>query len=256
VHIIDSAIYCFTADGVMHTGWYTEGSSKYYFGEDGKAVTGWQTIDGKGYYFNSVGIALTGWQTLATLKYYFDAEGVKQLGWQTIDGNLYHFDETTGVMSVNTNIDGYEIGADGIATKLSEVQKRADVILSSIGTGADDIYNYVRSNNKYKYMETTRTLAQIESVGWSFFADYAMDNRFVVCYYFAAITDVLFKQAGYETRIVYGTGRGTGDHYWNQVLINGVWTNYDTCNGYANVTDDYLKDQNYTWTQFVYPEYN
>ena len=58
--------------------------------------------------------------------------------------------------------------------------------------------------------------------------------------------------------VVYGTGRGDGDHYWNQVKINGVWTNYDTCNMYANVTDAYLKTQGngYTWKQYVYPTFN
>ncbi len=143
--------------------------------------------------------------------------------------------------------------------KLSEgnsaVEKRADEIIASIGTSAQDIFNYVRSNNKYKYIEETKTLEEIESVGWSYFADYAMDNRFVECYYFAAVTDVLFRQAGYETRVVYGTGRSDGDHYWNQILVDGVWTNYDTCNGYADVTDDYLESQNYTWKMYLYPEY-
>ncbi len=98
-------------------------------------------------------------------------------------------------MAVNTTIDGYEISSDGIASSLSAIQIRANEILASIGTSATNIYNYVRSNNKYKYIEETKTLAEIESIGWSYFADYAMDNRFVVCYYFAAKTDVIFQQA-------------------------------------------------------------
>ena len=112
------------------------------------------------------------------------------------------------------------------------------------------------NHNKYKFIEATKTLAQIQSIGWSYFAQYAFNNRFVVCYYFAAVQDVLFQEAGYESRIVYGTGRGSGDHYWNQIKVNGVWTNYDACNGYANVTDAYLKAQNYTWKQYVYPKFN
>ena len=108
----------------------------------------------------------------------------------------------------------------------------------------------------YKFIESTKSLAQIQTIGWSFFANYAMNNRFVVCYYFAAVTDLYFQEAGLESRVVYGTGRGDGDHYWNQVYINGVWTNYDTCNHYKNVTDAYLKAMNYTWKQIVYPNFN
>ena len=104
-------------------------------------------------------------------------------------------------------------------------------------------------------METTRTLDQIESLGWGYFANYAMDNRFVVCYYFAALQDLLFHEAGFESRIVYGNGTHASDHYWNQVKINGEWTNYDACNGFAAVSDDFLKAKTYTWYQFVYPVY-
>lgn len=273
---VDGATYYFDVSGEALRGWQTIGSSKYYFGSDyemrtglqtiagkiyffnssGKMQTGWQTVSGSKYYFGSDGAALTGLQTISGSKYYFSSSGQMQTGWQTIDGNRYYFNTSTGIMAVNTTIDGYEIGSDGIASSLSAIQIRANEILASIGTSATNIYNYVRSNNKYKYIEETKTLVEIESIGWSYFANYAMDNRFVVCYYFAAITDVIFQQAGYETRIVYGTGRGTGDHYWNQIKVNGVWTNYDTCNGYADVTDDYLKSLNYTWTQYVYPEYN
>ena len=82
-----------------------------------------------------------------------------------------------------------------------------------------------------------------------------MDHEFVVCYYFAAISDLLFQQAGYKTRIVYGTGRGTTDHYWNQVLIDGVWVNYDACNGYFGKTDAFLKEKNYTFKQYINAKY-
>ncbi|MBQ9899293.1 MAG: transglutaminase domain-containing protein, partial [Ruminococcus sp.] len=134
-------------------------------------------------------------------------------------------------------------------------QVQANSILASTGKGVAEIFNYVRDHNKYKYIEDTKSLATIESLGWSSFAQYALNNRYVVCYYFAAITDLLFQQAGYQTRIIYGTGRGDGDHYWNQVVINGQWVNYDTCNGYYGVSDDYLKSQNYTWYKCVYAKF-
>lgn len=63
-----------------------------------------------------------------------------------------------------------------------------------------------------------------------YFANYAMGNRYITSYYFAALQDILFHQAGYESRIVYGTA-GNGDYYWNQVKTDGVWVNYDACGG-------------------------
>jgi len=272
---IEGSKYFFDNDGKMMTGWQIIGGSRYYFASSGKASTGVVSIDGKiygfdsegkmktgwvsfngtKYYFGADGAAVTGWQISSSSKYYFAKDGKMLTGWQTIDGKRYYFYPSSGQMAVNTVIDGYKIGADGSAVTMSAVQKRANEVIASIGTGVQTIYTYVRNNNRYSFMEQTRPLSEIETVGWSYFANYAMDNRFVVCYYFAAITDVLFRQAGYETRVVYGTGHGEGDHYWNQVKINGVWRNYDTCNGYADVDDAYLKSRNYTWKLYVNPEY-
>ncbi|MGN0612537.1 MAG: transglutaminase domain-containing protein [Porcipelethomonas sp.] len=251
---ISGKTYYFGSDGAMQTGWQTISGKTYYFGSDGAMQTGWQTISGKKYYFGSDGAMQTGWQTISGKKYYFSSDGAMQTGWQTIDGKKYYFGND-GVMRTNVSVDGYDIGADGVAVKLSAVQKRADAIIASVGKSANAIYSYVRSNNVYKFMESTKSLATINSMGWGYFADYAMDNRFVVCYYFAALQDLLFRQAGYETRIIYGT-QGFGDHYWNQVKINGTWMNFDACMGHYNVTDSYLANKGFVWYQYVYPEYN
>ena len=77
----------------------------------------------------------------------------------------------------------------------------------------------------------------------------------MVCYYFAALQDVLFKQAGYEHRVIYGT-QGRGDHYWNQVKINGKWRNFDACMGHCDVSDEYLSNKGFIWYEYVYPEYS
>ncbi len=273
---IDNGKYYFNEEGVMQTGWQTIDGNKYYFSENGNALTNWQIIDGKKYYFNEECIMLTGRQIIRTFKYYidengvvqtgfitlddgkyyFNADGKMQFGWQTIDGKQYYFDKTSGKMATSGRVDGYNIGPDGVAVPMSDVQKKAASVIASIGKNPDNIYEYVIANNMYKFIESTKSLAQIQTIGWSFFANYAMNNRFVVCYYFAAVTDLYFQEAGLESRVVYGTGRGDGDHYWNQVYINGVWTNYDTCNHYKNVTDAYLKAMNYTWKQIVYPNFN
>lgn len=270
--------YFSTEDGTMQSGWVNFSDGKYYFAEDGSACTGIIEIDGKSYYFHpdtcvmttgrrlidgnkyyfdENGVMAKGWVTLDDGKYYFESNGVMATGWKTIGVNKYYFNATNGKMLTNKVQDGLNLNSEGIAVPLSAVQVRAQNILNSIGNSRQSIYNYVCNNNRYKYIEDTRTLAQINQIGWSYFANYALDNRYVVCYYYAAITDLLFQQAGYECRVVYGTGRGTGDHYWNQIYdqTSGTWLNYDTCNGYFGVSFAYLQTQNYTFKQYVFPKY-
>lgn len=269
-------IFYLAEDGKALTGWQTIGDYTYYFSEDGAAVTGWQDIDGTWYYFNEDctratglltvagsgtylfdenGIKLTGWQIVNGYQCYFNDNGEMVFYWQTIDGDEYYFNKY-GIMETNTTIDGKVIGADGKVQPLSEVQQKANSIIAQIGTSTQAIYNFVRNNNRYQYIEATKTQAQIEAIGWSYFANYAFNNRFVVCYYFAAITDVLLKQAGWESRIVHGTGTGTGDHYWNEVNVNGTWYCIDTCNGFYMVSFSTLQASNYTFYNYVYPTYN
>lgn len=275
--LIDGKKYYFAEDGSMQFGWATIGEDRYYLGEDGTASSGITEIDGKTYYFNpTTGVMMTGrllindrkyyfaddgtmqfgLQEIDGDKYYFDTDGKMVSGWQEVDGVKYYFNPTSGKMEKNKVIDNTTaLSNEGSAVAMSAVQKRAQNIITSTGTNATNIYNWVRNNNRYSLIESTRSLADIEAKGWDYFANYSLNNRFVVCYYFAAVTDLLFKQAGYETRIVYGTGTHTSDHYWNQVYINGKWLNYDTCNGFCGVSDEYLKSLTYTWTQFVYAKY-
>ncbi|MBR4022835.1 MAG: hypothetical protein IKI94_09660 [Ruminococcus sp.] len=236
---VDDALYYADEDGVIQTGWLTIGRSKYYLEEDGKVTVGWFEINGKKYYFSD------------------DEEntGVMCRGLQEIDGNLYYFDDTTGVMAVNTIIGDYIIDYDGVAVKSESAQQKAAMIVSEIGKDANGIFSYVRGNNKYEDNEEITTPEKTEEKGWNFYAEYAIENRNVISTYFAAIADVLFKAAGYESRIVYGTGRSENAHYWNQVKIDDEWINYDCCNGYANVSDEYLKEINYTFSEYIYPVY-
>lgn len=251
VHEVDGNIFLFGEDGVMLTGWQELDGKKRYFDEKKGMLTGRQIIDGFKYALDKDGVPLTGPVRFEDGDYLFGEDGKMLFGWQTISGNRYYFDPSSGVMLKNKSVEGYWLDKNGVAGPLSNVQKRADAILAQTGKTAANIYNYVVRNNRYQMIEQTKTLAQIQSIGWKHFAEYAMNNRFVVCYYFAALSDVLFQQAGFETRIVYGTGTGSGDHYWNQIKVNGVWTNYDACIGFANVTDGFLVSKNYTFKQYV-----
>ena len=260
--IIDGSKYYFESTGKMLTGWQGIDGSWYYFDpSNGKMMTGRIVIDGKKYFLDPNGKMMTGWQYLDNAWYYFDNSGVMKTGWNTIDGARYYFDVNNGQMLTNTTLAGYNIESDGKAYPFSSVQNRAVKILSSIEKTPDSVYDYVCAHNEYKSMSNVKKYSEIKSDDWAKFADYAMDNKYVVGCYFAAVTDLLFKQAGYQTRIVYGTGRGTSEHYWNQVYVKGQWLNYDTCNGLAGVTDDYLKTPSkqtgvgYKFKEYLTPKY-
>lgn len=269
VKLEDGTYYFSPEDFALVTGWLTLDGNKYFFDDSGKMLSGRVLVDGKKYYLNEEGIVQEGLITLADGTYLFGEGGVMQFGLQTIDGDIYYFIPSSGAMAINKSFEGYHFGKDGKGRKLNAVQIKANKILDENGRSINEIYNYVITHNGYKYIEETKTLAQIEAMGWSYFADYAMDNYNVVCYYFAAVTDILFQEAGYECRIVYGTGRGDSDHYWNQVKVDGKWLNYDTCNTYAGVEDIELTTPHhyppggyrdtgngYTIKQYVYADYS
>lgn len=262
--------------GTMLTGRKIIDGNKYYFNDNGELQTGWQVIDGETYYFNTIsGVMLTGRMKIDNEKYYFADNGQMQTGlieftdgkyyfgtdgkmlsgWQTIDGEKYYFNTESGFMETNKIVDDYNLTETGVAVPLSAVQQRAKTIIASTGTTPSAIFDYVRRHNKYSYMEATKSFATIQSMGWSYFANYALDNKYIVCYYYAAEVDLLFKQAGYQTRIIYGNGTYESDHYWNQAYVNGQWLNYDACNGYCGVSDATLKSLTYTWYQYVEAKY-
>lgn len=140
-------------------------------------------------------------------------------------------------------------------TVLKGLLDQTNQILNDRGRSISDIYNYVRATTRYKYIEQTKSLEQIESIGWVNFANYAMNNYYGVCYHLAAKADFLFEQAGYECRIIHST-HGSGDHYWNQVLVDGGWVNYDlTNNWYAYDWDRIIQAGNYTFLGYVRPDY-
>lgn len=83
--VIDPA----TADG-----WTQNDAGNWLYYENHKPVTGWKQIESKWYYFDAAGLMQAG-------------------GWRQIGGKWYYF-YADGSMAVNTKIDGFEIGADGV----------------------------------------------------------------------------------------------------------------------------------------------
>ncbi|MBQ2264026.1 MAG: hypothetical protein II341_01380, partial [Oscillospiraceae bacterium] len=109
------AYYYADADGLLCTGFITDGTETYYAGEDYKLCTGWQTLDGERYYFGTDAVLCTEWQTLGSGVYYFGTDGALRTGWQTIGGEQYYF-STSGIMQTGMQTIGtskYYFNADG-----------------------------------------------------------------------------------------------------------------------------------------------
>lgn len=296
---IDGNLYFFTDSGVMFDdGWIDLRGKTYYFNPDGKAAAGLTMIDEDLYFFDENGVAARDtFKTIDGNTYYFDSDNTAASYFFMVGTDLYYFYPETFIMAKNKVIDDYFFGPDGKAviedipgpgpedpdiddpepekytpaaeTLRSDVYKQAKQVVKNNNLKTpEDVYNYVKRSHYFTYnVENGKTyspLSQVEKKGWTHFAEYAFDNTPAICYYYAAECAILFDAMGIENRIVYGTGHYESEHYWNQAKVNGKWINYDACNGYCAVTDDYLKQaciindryegkDGYTFGEYVYP---
>ena len=253
----DDVRYYFNVDGTPASGLTEIGEDSYFFDENGAMVTGWVPIDNTRRYFGEDGIMYKLWHDIDGSRYCFGGgDGVMLTGWAEIGGNRYYFG-TDGIMVTNQTVENWYLTEDGtaISNTLHINKERAQTAFAKNGTTVDGIWKYVRGTIRYKKIESTKTLAQIESNGWLYYVDYSFTHSYGVCYYLAAKMDFLLQEAGYECRIVHST-HGSGDHYWNQVNIDGVWVNYDCTNGlYAKNWDQMIAYGNYRFLGYVTPEY-
>lgn len=274
---IDGSTYIFGSDGIMNTGWITENGKKSYI-NNFKKVTGEYTVDGKKYYFESDGVLYTGlctikgsvyykneygfnqkgWQIINGAKYYFSSDGAGTNGFLTLDGIKYYF--TNGKMAVNTTVGLYEIDSNGVCKRVTTISPnqakyRADEIISSVGKDAYSLYAYVVNHFSYYFINEPQVYNNPQTAEWSRLAAYAMNRGYGACYHFAAYLDVLFRRAGYTTRIVVGTGFYTSLHCWNQIYVDGKWVNYDAVSHFYGVSDAFLKGKGFTFNQYVTAEY-
>lgn len=96
-----------------------------------------------------------------------------------------------------------------------------------------DVKKNPNSYNKYnKKMSSSGKLAQL--------GDYLKMHK-VVCREMAHITQVALQDAGFKSRLVYGTikknGKVLGGHAWNEVYVDKKWQMVDTTNTQFNKTD-------------------
>lgn len=111
--IIDNKTYFLDISGAMRTGWFAIGGQWYYFNTSGEMLTGWIKPSGSWYYLHSNGVMAKGWLKLDGKVYYLNTSGSMATGWITDDDDSYYMNPGTGVMAVNTVINGWKIGADG-----------------------------------------------------------------------------------------------------------------------------------------------
>lgn len=110
--------YYMDQNGAMCTGWLDiNNGSWFYLNPDGDMQTGWiQPTPGAWYYLNPSGYMERGWVTVNGKWYYMDQSGRMQTGWINDNGRWYYMGGD-GSMLTSTSVDGYEIGADGIALR-------------------------------------------------------------------------------------------------------------------------------------------
>ena len=256
--IIDGKEYYFDKGGIMAVGFRNINNVTYYYKTDGTKATGLITAGVKLYCFDENGAMYKDrLLTVSGNKYYANPDGTMFTGWKKINNNYKYF-EANGKMAVSKTVNGRTFDSNGniVASELLINNKKcAQDIFRQYGSTTDELYSYMRETNRFKRNETTKTLEQIEAIGWLYFADHAMTNYYNVCYYMSAKMDFLMREARYECRIVHST-HNTGDHYWNQVMENGKWTNYDCTNGLSRYTlEQMIAYGNSKFLGYVEPQY-
>lgn len=116
--------------------------------------------------------------------------------------------------------------------KIERLQKVIRQKVSHAGNELDVSKNPNKYNKFNQKMTQRGGLAQLR--------DYLKMHK-VVCREFAHITQVALEDAGFESRLVYGTvkkeGKVIGGHAWNEVKIDGRWQIVDTTNPQFNKVD-------------------
>lgn len=144
-HQIHGSWYWYENGQAVTSAWRQINGHWYYLKSDGVMATGWQSIGGAWYYFWSGGSMAKGWLELNGKWYYLDSEyGYMKTNWQQISGKWYYF-YSDGSMATNTEIDGWKIDGNGVATPLRSGQ---NITNFPIGTKeVADPYNDDKPNN-------------------------------------------------------------------------------------------------------------
>lgn len=121
-------------------------------------------------------------------------------------------------------------------------------ILAKNGSDYQSVYTYVNKNKTY------RNLAEGKSI--EAMAYYALTHKSSSCYYFAAFTYLLMKQAGYQVSFVRGLGWQNGtEHCWIMFKEADGWYFMDSLYvRSAKLTTKQCKEIGYKWNPTIHPE--
>lgn len=115
----DSKNYFCNSAYVVVKGNYAIDGVAYSFDQHGAMIkkSGWGEYKGNKYYFNpATGFPYKNqWVSFGTTQYYANSKGHMVSGFYTINGRLYYFYPDSKIMARNTTINGYQIGANGVA---------------------------------------------------------------------------------------------------------------------------------------------
>lgn len=94
--------------------WIMIDNEWYYFNEEGYASIGWSIIGDKEYFFDSnCKMQSNQWKNSDDRWYYLSPSGEIMKGWIKVNNKNYFLNPITGLMAVNTVIEGFKIGPDG-----------------------------------------------------------------------------------------------------------------------------------------------
>lgn len=171
--MIDNKKYFLDSNGGMKIGWASISGQWYYFNTDGSMLTGWIKPDGNWYYLYSNGIMSTGWVKLNGNWYYLKSSGAMGTGWIIDGSDYYYLNPSTGIMSKDTTVNGWEIGSDGRrGKKVSSTSGKIIVLDSGHNFGGDD--GAYATSNGVTYVErdlnmqvAVKLKAKLEAKGYT-----------------------------------------------------------------------------------------
>lgn len=109
--------YYFDRTGNRTRGWFSDGGKWYYMDQNGILCTGWVEVNSAWFYLGPFGDMQTGWiQPVPGNWYYMNADGTMKTGWLNDNGTWYYL-ASDGSMVVNTLVEGWWVGADGVALR-------------------------------------------------------------------------------------------------------------------------------------------
>lgn len=288
--IIDGVKYALLPTGEFISGWYNANGQKYYKNEYGYDEFGFIVDKGKKYYvdenglkigkfsldhdyytddngaifagdcvflgktshFSDNGEFIYGWLKDEDGFRYKDENDVWYIGRHTIDGCEYSFDDN-GILQVNCTVGMYEADSNGKLKRMpytvSNLDAALDEILVTTGNDIQKIGEYVKKSHAYRYMNKLDSREEM--------AVYALNNRYISCYYYEALTGLLLEKAGYEVITIAGKGFVYAEHYWSLVKTtrNGVegWYHVDSLKSKYIRKDSEMVADGFKWTHENYP---